>query len=327
MTNELGLRVDERTGRKYIEPIPQEEPEQEAVPQGEPIQEGAPAEEQGAPTNEEQGVPTNEEQGVPPVEKQEVPPVEAQQTEPQANVFNNAVTPPQNAPQDSEPMAPQSATQAVNAGKSDEELRNEFLDKVSETAHNHALQQLGLTEEDINIAEFSDDPELRKRANRYRAAVEINRKQIIDSYAERLRIAQEQANRYNQFQQGVKSWIDEQRAGEPHFDDIGNLMTTRYKEMPYGEAANIAPAMERAMNGQLDENSAEIVKNYYEQCRKEYYAKLNGTSTTPISRSPAVETHGTGADVDAPVDYAKMLREASPREKPSIIEAWIGSKR
>lgn len=95
--------------------------------------------------------------------------------------------------------------------------------------------------------------------------------------------------------------------------------------MPYEKAVAIAPAIQKAMQGKLDPQSAEVVKNYYEDCRKEFYAKKNGTSTTPSPRSPSVERKGTGQDVVKPIDYAEQLRAAPARDKSKIVEAWLSS--
>ena len=104
-------------------------------------------------------------------------------------------------------------------------------------------------------------------------------------------------------------------------------MTEAYKNMRYEDAKAIAPAMEAALSGKLTPEYAAVIQKYYEGCRKEYYAKLNGTSTTPTPRTPVVETKGGGRNVSEETDYGKLLREASPRDKSRIVDAWLNSMR
>ena len=209
--------------------------------------------------------------------------------------------------------------------KSEEELRNEFLDAVNKAARDKAMKDVGITEDELSMGEFSDNDEIQTKVSRYKAALDVARSQIISGYSEQVRIEQMKAQQENEFKKGVADWINEQRAAEPHFDEIGFFMQEHYKTMPYEKAAAIAPAIQKAMQGKLDPQSAEVVRSYYEDCRKEFYAKKNGTSTTPSPRSPSVERKGTGQDVVKPIDYAKQLRSAPVRDKSKIVEAWLSS--
>ena len=209
--------------------------------------------------------------------------------------------------------------------KSEAELRNEFLDAVNKAAHDKAMKDVGITEDELSMGEFSDNDEIQTKVSRYKAALDVARSQIISGYSEQVRIEQMKAQQENEFKKGVADWINEQRAAEPNFDEIGFFMQEHYKTMPYEKAVAIAPAIQKAMQGKLDPQSAEVVKNYYEDCRKEFYAKKNGTSTTPSPRSPSVERKGTGQDVVKPIDYAEQLRAAPVRDKSKIVEAWLSS--
>ena len=248
------------------------------------------------------------------VDESKIPPAYAEQY---AAVKQKMQAPPQNQP-----------NEAPEPQKTDEQLRIEFLDKVNSMARERALKQLGITEEDLSVAEFSEDEELKHKAERFRAAMDITRNQVVSEYAEYVRAEKLKAEQAETFKNEVRSWIDEQRTSEPHFDEIGNYMQKRYQELPYKDVVNIAPAMQKALNGQLDPQSAKIIQKYYALCRKEFYANKNGTSITPSPRSPSVETKGTGADVGTPANYGERLRTAStPRERRAIVSAWINSMR
>lgn len=314
-SSRLGLRVDERTGRRVVENIGHDEPM--------------------VKTNDE---PIEKKETEVPVAQPEQPqeqPQPVQQPQPQyytpaemslamqLGQVDESKIPPQYQPQylalkqkDAPPPQPQ---------KSEAELRTEFLDAVNAAAKEKAMKDLEITEDELAMGEFSDDEEIQTKVARYKTALEMARSQIINGYSEQVRIEQAKMQQETEFKKGVSDWIDEQRQSEPHFDEIGFFMQDYYKSMPYEKAATIAPAVEKAMKGQLDPQSAEIVKSYYDDCRKEFYAKKNGTSTTPVARSPRVEQHGTGQDVAKPIDYAEQLRSAPVRDRAKIVEAWLGS--
>jgi hypothetical protein len=308
----MGLRIDERTGRKVVETIPS-----------------------GAETKEpEKAEPTEQPQAEePPAEQPQVQQPQVQKTQfyspaelslaIQMGQVDESKIPPEYQPQYlamKQQNAPKPPPQ-----KSETELRNEFLDAVNKAAHDKAMKDVGITEDELSMGEFSDNDEIQTKVSRYKAALDVARSQIISGYSEQVRVEQMKAQQENEFKKGVADWISEQRTAEPNFDEIGFFMQEHYKTMPYEKAVAIAPAIQKAMQGKLDPQSAEVVKNYYEDCRKEFYAKKNGTSTTPSPRSPSVERKGTGQDVVKPIDYAEQLRAAPVRDKSKIVEAWLSS--
>lgn len=308
----MGLRIDERTGRKVVETIPSDvetkEPEK-AEPTEEP-----PAEQPQAEQPQVQQPQVQKPQFYSPAELSLAI---------QMGQVDESKIPPEYQPQYlamKQQNAPKPPPQ-----KSEEELRNEFLDAVNKAAHDKAMKDVGITEDELAMGEFSDNDEIQTKVSRYKAALDVARSQIISGYSEQVRIEQMKAQQENEFKKGVSDWINEQRAAEPNFDEIGFFMQEHYKTMPYEKAATIAPAIQKAMQGKLDPQSAEVVRNYYEDCRKEFYAKKNGTSTTPSPRSPSVERKGTGQDVVKPIDYAEQLRSAPARDKSKIVEAWLSS--
>ncbi len=312
----MGLRVDERTGRRVVETIGHDEP-MVHVGDEQPIEKAQEEVPQSQPQPQPQSQPE-------PQQPQYYSPAEMSLAMQLGNVDESRI-PPQYQPQymalkqkDAPPPPPQ---------KSEAELRTEFLDAVNAAAKEKAMKDLDITEDELALGEFSDDEEIQNKVARYKTALEMARSQIIQGYSEQVRVEQAKLQQETEFKKGVSDWIDEQRQAEPHFDEIGFFMQEHYKSMPYEKAATIAPAMEKAMKGQLDPQTADIVKAYYDDCRKEFYAKKNGTSTVPTARSPRVERHGTGQDVTKPIDYADQLRNAPVRDRAKIVEAWLGSMR
>lgn len=322
----LGLVTDERTGRKTVQEVPQgTTPEVKKVKQ----------EESALPSAEPQVVETPQAEQV--AETAEPSPFDTltpKQEEPQAYTPAEMSLAMQLGQVDegripAEFMPQYMALKAKNepAPKTAEEVRQEFLDKVSASVKGQTMQEIGITEDELALGEYAEDPEVREKIERYKLALEMNRRKAVDAVYDGIRAEQETQKADQQFRNGVADWINAQRIQEPHFDDIGSYMTEAYKNMRYEDAKAIAPAMEAALSGKLTPEYAAVIQKYYEGCRKEYYAKLNGTSTTPTPRTPVVETKGGGRNVSEETDYGKLLREASPRDKSRIVDAWLNSMR
>lgn len=300
----VGLKVDERTGQRQIvdlspKPQPQEGPQEPQEGPKEPVPTVFPKEEPPKPyTPSEMTLAMQMGQ----VDESRIP----AEVMPQYMAMKMKDAPPP---------------------KTNEEVRQEFLAKVTANVKEETMKEIGLTEDELAMGEYSDDEEIRDKVEQYKTALEINRRKAIDTVYDKIR-AQQQADKETQeFQSGIKTWIDQQRAQEPHFDEIGQFMTNYYKSMKYEDARVVAPAIEAALAGKLTPQYAGIIQKYYEGCRKEYYARLNGTSTTPTPRTPRVETKGGGKDVNNSEDFGKMLREASPRDKSRVLSAWMASMR
>ena len=322
----LGLVTDERTGRKTVQEVPQgTTPEVKKVKQ----------EESALLSAEPQVVETPQAEQV--AETAEPSPFDTltpKQEEPQAYTPAEMSLAMQLGQVDegripAEFMPQYMALKAKNepAPKTAEEVRQEFLDKVSASVKGQTMQEIGITEDELALGEYAEDPEVREKIERYKLALEMNRRKAVDAVYDGIRAEQETQKADQQFRNGVADWINAQRIQEPHFDDIGSYMTEAYKNMRYEDAKAIAPAMEAALGGKLTPEYAAVIQKYYEGCRKEYYAKLNGTSTTPTPRTPVVETKGGGRNVSEETDYGKLLREASPRDKSRIVDAWLNSMR
>lgn len=304
---QVGLHVDERTGRRTVVSIPHEE-----TPKPEPTAEPeAPAE----PPKEAPQTVFPEPQAAP----APYTPAEMSLAMQMGSVDESRI--PANI------MPQYAAMKAKDAppAKSPDEVRQEFYKKVTADVEAQTMKECGITEDEVAMGEYSDDPEIREKVAVYKTALEVNRKRAIETVYDKISAAQKEQAAQQEFRQGVSDWMNEQRAQEPHFDEIGQFMTEYYKKLPYDSARNIAPAVEAALSGKLTPQTAEVIKKYYEACRKEFYAGLNGTSTTPTPRTPAVEPKGGGRDVSKPENYGEMLRKASPRDKPRIIAAWMNS--
>lgn len=314
------LAIDERTGRRRVvgfePPAPRESeqkfPEVPAKEEPKPIED--PAEKPTVTPEPGDSELLNKLAGVAP-KPQYYSPEELSLAMQLKNVDESRIPPQYKAQYDA--LKPKPPTQA--------DVESQIRAKIQSMAQAEAMKKSGCTQEDLEMGEFSDDPDVAKRVQDYKVAYEMAQQQIIrDSAAAYQRAQAEQAQRM-QVMQNVQNFINTQRQQEPHFDEIGKFMETYFQSLPYKQATLVAPCLEAAMKGNLTQAQADILGEYYKVCRKEFYARLNHTSTTPTPKAPRVETRGNGASASPQTDYASMLRNASMRNKSRILAAWLQS--
>lgn len=208
-----------------------------------------------------------------------------------------------------------------------EETEKAVRQRIYDLAREEAMKKSGATEDDITLGEFSDDPDVQQRVRDYKIALDLAQQRIIRDSLEKYNQMQAAAKERQEVINNVRNFIDEQRAKEPNFDKIGELMSTAYLNMPYQQAMIVAPVIEAARNGTMTQAQANILGQYYEICRKQLYAQINKTSVTPTPVVPKVEKRGSGTQASQPVDYAKMLRESNVKDKPRILSMWMASQK
>ena len=121
----------------------------------------------------------------------------------------------------------------------------QFYSKVQQMAQDRAMKEVGITQDEIDVAEYTDDPDLIQKANAYKVAVENNRAQIlqdVDSIQRQQKAVEEDRIRAYQT---VVSFVDEMRKKEPNFDAIDRLMTTRVAKMPHEKAVLVEPLLNK----------------------------------------------------------------------------------
>jgi hypothetical protein len=338
-----GIHVDPRTGRRSVVKIGETKAEEPAsagtastgTTGTEPAKtEPAKTEPAAEPEDEIQNIlaaagvqKPQEQQQTPQVQTQTQPtpqyytPAEMSLAMQLGNVDEKKI-PPQILPQ-------YTALKAKNApqGKTPQEIQTQMREKIREMAKMRAMAATNVTKEELDIGEFSDDPDVSKRVQDFHTAYALEQNKIISDTMEKYNQQQRQAQAYQNVQKGVVDFINQQSKVEPHFDDIDKMMMNAYADMPHKAGAVVEPAVRAAIQHKMTEKDAEILGEYYKYCRKEYYAKLNKTSTTPQQIPPKVETKGTGAEVKEKIDYAKALREANARDKSAVLNAWLKAKK
>jgi hypothetical protein len=95
--------------------------------------------------------------------------------------------------------------------------------------------------------------------------------------------------------------------------------------MPYEKAQKVIPTLNRAVqvfSGQpgarLLPSDKDVLNEYYQECKKVFYAKQTGVGTTPKPVKPAVpNVEHTGQASNTPVDKVdwSAMRGMSPRQR------------
>lgn len=203
-------------------------------------------------------------------------------------------------------------------------VNRDFYNALEDEAYQAALKDLGITQDKLDEAEFEDDGEQLKEA--FNNAKDFHKQRIKSELEERYRQEQNYKVQQQQRYAEIENFITQQRASEPNFEAIDKMLATRYQTMPLNQGKVIEQALTALQNGTIDDNGMQIIGQYWNYCRKEFYAQRSGLqgngSPQRSSRKapPVVESAGQGQQVNKSYkpDY-KSLRGASVSER----NAWF----
>lgn len=229
--------------------------------------------------------------------------------------------------QQQQPAPPQQQQQAEESAQpeADTAKAQEFYSKVQQMAQDRAMKEIGITQDEIDVAEYTDDPELIQKARAYQVAIENNRAQILQDVdniqRQQKAVEEDRARAY----QTVVSFVDEMRKKEPNFDAIDRLMTSRVAKMPHEKAVLIEPLLIKVRNGQLSTADLPALQEMYNETRLEFYSQREGVGIAPQIQKPAyVEMPGSGGDVQKPRNSLADLGKLNKRDKIRAIGQMFG---
>lgn len=209
---------------------------------------------------------------------------------------------------------------------STDEARRQFYTRVEEIAHQAALQDSGLSEEQLAVVEYSDDPDIQLKFKQYQTAIAFHRQNVINNVQRKQMEQQQAAERQQSFMQNVYTEIEQLRSSEKEFDQIDVLMGSMYKQMPYEKAVRYANAIQAFANRTLTQAQAEDLRAYYKEARTHYYATKNGygVAAKPSPAVPQVEKSGNGslqqvADGKPKVTVTDLRNAAGNRKESRAI--------
>jgi hypothetical protein len=84
-----------------------------------------------------------------------------------------------------------------------------------------------------------------------------------------------------------------QKTDGADFDGIDKLAAEHLQTLPYQKAAPIAAAIQRLSQNQLTQADIPVIKGYWDDCRREYFAKKTGVGKDPKVIPPQVQKPGS----------------------------------
>lgn len=204
--------------------------------------------------------------------------------------------------------------------------QQQVMQQIDAAAKQQALQALGITADELNTAEFSDDQGLKEKAAKYHDIAMWNKQQMIFALQQR-QVQEQQAQQEQQnIYRGIQAFAADKQQTEPHFQEINLMMDTYYKEMPYKDAAAISEAITAMNAGTVTAEQCQVLEKYYTDTRTHFYAKKAGLSKKPQKIAvPKVEKPGNGATPQPKVVDWNKLGSMTERERRAALSAyWHG---
>lgn len=333
----LELVIDEKTGRKIVRQVsaPSEQNTEPAEPQGVAQQEASAGTQENAPAEPLVQARPNVVEYTPQeftlamqmnaVDEKRIPATYLPQ-------YNQMKAQQQMLAQQQQQQASAQEQQQATA-QTKEELETqakssmkEFYLKIDNASKTNAMRDAGFgSEEELEMAEFSNDPEDKEKLTVYKNALDWHKGQFMAEVQkranERAAVREAQASLYND----IAVFTENVKQKEPNFDEINMMMQTHYKKLDYDVAAPIAQTLEAYKNGTITVEQCKILEKYYDLTRVAYYAQKNNLSTKPVAKPPVVERPGTGRSLPTKPDYSQ-LRGLSPRERQAWVKNYFGNK-
>lgn len=206
-----------------------------------------------------------------------------------------------------------------------EQQRKLYAD-IDEAAKKKAMQDLGITADDISLSEYSDDKETKKKIQEYTTAVAWNRQTLINAMQQQQMQKQTQQSQQQAIYKSITDFAADKQRNEPHFTEINQLLSSHYQELPYKEAATIASAINALNQGNITEQQCKVLEQYYNDTRTYFYGKQNDLTKQPKKIPvPNVEKPGMGAQTKPKaVDFTKM-RSMGDRERRAFMSRYFSN--
>lgn len=221
----------------------------------------------------------------------------------------------------------QTAVPAANQQEESAEQARQFYQRVQNMAQERAMNEVGITQDEIDVAEYTDDETILNKFNAYTAAIENNRAQIlrdVENITQQQKAAEaDHAKAY----QTVAAFVQEMQQKEPNFKAIDALMLTRTQKMPYEEAVKVIPLIEKVKTGNLTTADLPALQEMYNQTRLEFYSKKTGVGLAPkvVNKPAFVEKPGNGAEAPRQTTPLSALGKMSKRDREAAIGQMFGN--
>lgn len=207
-----------------------------------------------------------------------------------------------------------------------QQARQQAFATISQQAKQLALQEMGITDEELTGADYTEGGDELKR----KFTELYNNKVLAGQYAYIQQEVQQQ-NKVESFRHGlqeVQNFCISESQKEPHYQEIVQVMDTAKMDLPYKQAQKIIQAEQNMQNGVLTQNDIATFREYYDYCKKQVYQSKNGVTTTPrpTATVPRVETSGQGGkNTPAPTLNFSSLRGLNQFERDKAVSNFIAT--
>lgn len=217
------------------------------------------------------------------------------------------------------PPSGETAVDTQATTQTDSANATQYYARINTLAEDMAKKELGITDDELEMGEYSDDENVVAKVKAYKVAVESNRGRILaDVQAHVQRESQVQAE-YKAAQDAVKAFYMKESKAEPNFAEIDKMMANRINDLPYKEAVKLAPILDKLKNGTITRAELPMLEQFYKDTRIEFYAKKNNVGRAPSAvRPPAVESAGNGSEMRGGA-HVSMLGKLNHRNKIKAI--------
>lgn len=226
-------------------------------------------------------------------------------------------------------VKPQEQTNPV----ADSKAYIEFYNRIGSMAQENAMKEIGITKEELDAADYSDDPELQAKYQAYKTAVNYHRSSIEYAIRSReeatKREAAEKQQAAERMRNDIATKVRELQGSEPNFTKIDLYMSTRYKTLPFEQARPVAEVYDiLSKGGTPTPEQAQVLLKYYEDSRKDFYARNNNLATQPqpVAKPAVVENPGTGEAAPSSKPDFKALGKMDLDGKDAFIARLFGGK-
>jgi hypothetical protein len=199
--------------------------------------------------------------------------------------------------------------------------------QIDQAAAQQAMQDLGLSQEDLDAAEYDEN------GNEKLEAYKIAKNLHLQNMLAEGRVAKERAQMSEQQHRQIMEQIlpaVREYAKDPRFGEIDKEMLTFYQQLPYEQGIVVKAALDRLMAKQPTQADLPVLEAYYKATRQAVYAKSAGVSmhpqAAPKSNPPVVEQPGNAGQqpiIKGP-EFWRQMRSMDARERSDFLRANLG---
>lgn len=205
----------------------------------------------------------------------------------------------------------------------------EFYTKLKDSAKERAMKDLGVTAERLEEMDLEGDE---AGLEAFKTAYDWHRQQLINEVQQKVGAESAAKQAQQEIYRGIMQFVESAKAQEPNFNAIDQIMQTRYKTLPYEQGRAAEDAINALKAGNITEAQTEVLRKYYEDVRREYYAEKNKISTTPtpVKKAPPVVENAFGAtqaQKPAAPNYSDLRNATSLRERKAWLSNFFNSNK